>query len=106
MMVKQQLLSLLVELEAELKAQKIWSSVQPTQMQLSSQVPFAADVMPFENWLQFIFIPRFHQILTTEVSLPQNMKLAPMAEISFAQNYGNVTEILKKIDSVFAESAL
>lgn len=98
-----QLLSLLHDLELELKAQALWSEQPPTQAQLSSQVPFAADVMPFELWLQFVFITRLQQMLEHNLPLPQSMGISPMAEVVFGEKYPKLQTILRQIDGKFAE---
>lgn len=98
-----QLLSLLHDLELELKAQTLWSEQQPTQAQLSSQVPFAADVMPFEHWLQFIFITRLKQMVEHNQPLPKSMGISPMAEVVFGEKYPELQTILRQIDSKFTE---
>ena len=97
------LLSLLNELEAELKTQQLWSSQPPTKEQLNSQVPFAADVMPFELWLQFVFIARFRYMIEHDVTLPTTMSITPMAEIVYAATQPKLIEILANIDALFQE---
>ena len=56
---------LLFELEEILKAAGLWSAVTPSQEALASQQPFACDTLAFEQWLQFIFIPRLQALLKT-----------------------------------------
>lgn len=96
-----QLLTLLEDLEAELKRLNIWSEQAPTQAQLNSQVPFAADVMPFEQWLQFIFIVRLRQLIEHQAPLPTAMSIKPMADVVYGNTYPNLTEILADIDRLF-----
>lgn len=103
MNINQPLLSLLNDLELELKAQALWSTQQPTQAQLSSQVPFAADVMPFEQWLQFIFITRLKQMIEHSEPLPKSMAISPMGEIVFAEKQPKLQVMLHAIDNLFAE---
>lgn len=98
-----QLLSLLHDLELELKAQGLWSDQQPTQVQLSSQVPFAADVMPFEQWLQFVFIARLQEMIEHELPLPQSMGISPMGEVVFGEKHPKLQTILRYIDDRFSE---
>lgn len=97
------LLAHLEQLESELKQNQLWSNMQPTTEQLNSQTPFAADVMPFENWLQFIFIPRFKHMLNSNAQLPTNMSITPMAEISFGSQYQELISTLQNIDRLVQE---
>lgn len=101
MNVNHQLLALLNELEAELKLQTLWSKQQPTQAQLSSKVPFAADVMSFEQWLEFIFIVRFRQMIEHNMPLPNAVVISPMAEVAYGDKYPALLAILRKIDALF-----
>lgn len=93
----------LEQLESELKQNQLWSNKQPTTEQLNSQTPFAADVMPFEHWLQFIFIPRFKHLLNSNAQLPANMSITPMAEMSFGSQYQDLILTLQNIDKLVQE---
>lgn len=99
----QSLLTLLSELEAELKAQSLWSTAAPSEQQLASPVPFAADVMPFEHWLQFIFSIRLTHLIQHNLPMPQAMSITPMAEITFGHKFPDLLNILRKIDALFQE---
>ena len=103
MNINQQLLALLTQLETQLKHHQLWSAQIPSPQQLNSQTPFAADVMPFENWLQFIFIERFKQLLLNNQPLPTNMSITPMAEISFGQQYADLIKTISEIDNLVLE---
>ncbi len=100
---QQSLLPLLQQLEQVLKQNQLWSNQPPSTEQLNSQTPFAADTMSFENWLQFIFIPRFNQLIVNNMPLPSNMSITPMAEMRFGSNYSDVIATLKTIDALVQE---
>ncbi|NRD73154.1 YqcC family protein [Shewanella sp. VB17] len=67
------------QLESELNAHGLWSKEPPSQEAMISTSPFSCDVMSFENWLQFIFIPKIYALITSNSELPSNIAIAPMA---------------------------
>ena len=89
---------LLFELEELLKAAGMWSAVTPSQEALASQQPFACDTLAFEQWLQFIFIPRLQILLKTH-TVPPPMQIQPMAEVTWQRNYLSVQRVLVRFDS-------
>ena len=89
---------LLFELEELLKAAGMWSAVTPSQEALASQQPFACDTLAFEQWLQFIFIPRLQALLKTN-TLPPTMQIQPMAEVTWQGKHLPVQRVLARFDS-------
>lgn len=102
MSIHKQTTALLVELELALRSSRLWSSTLPTPAALSSSAPFACDTMPFESWLQFIFIPKMMTIIETEQVLPRKIALLPMAEQVYAgeQQLAHLFTALKNIDAL------
>lgn len=72
--------SFLVNLEQQLKLIGLWSPITPSSIALASTAPFACDTLVFEQWLQFIFIPKMQQLIDTQSSLPSQIAIAPMAQ--------------------------
>ena len=94
---------LIIKLEQTLREAQLWSSSVPSIDALNSKLPFALDLMLFEEWLQFIFIPKISVIVSNKSRLPDNLKLLPMAQqsIGVANNPFGVIEVIKQIDLVF-----
>ncbi|MBB1270668.1 YqcC family protein [Shewanella sp. SR44-3] len=69
----------LANLEALLKQQYLWANSTPSAAALASTAPFACDTLAFEQWLQFIFIPKFSALINAQQALPTHMQIAPMA---------------------------
>jgi uncharacterized protein YqcC (DUF446 family) len=67
-------------LEDELRAQDRWDPAPPDAEALRSSVPFAADVLSFDQWLQWILLPRFQALLDLGAALPTRCAIRPMAE--------------------------
>jgi uncharacterized protein YqcC (DUF446 family) len=60
----------LLEVEAILRTSGKWDVFQPPEGALSSSEPFCIDTLSFEQWLQWIFLPRMKQILEYRKPLP------------------------------------
>jgi uncharacterized protein YqcC (DUF446 family) len=78
-----ELRSLLVQLEAELRSNNLWAQTAPAVAALGSTQPFACDTLQFNEWLQFIFMPRLLSLLERRAPLPQQCDISPMAELFF-----------------------
>lgn len=78
----------LLLIERELRVQGWWEAQAPSVQALSSQEPFCVDTLAFEQWLQWIFLPRMKQLLEAGAALPSVSGIQPMAE----QVYGGQAE--------------
>ena len=75
---------LLIDIEKELRALRLWDAEIISDEALASVQPFAVDTMTFPQWLQFIFLPRMYFIIEQQLQLPGNCGIAPMAEEYFS----------------------
>lgn len=94
----------IAELEKRLQQVGLWQQEPIDPSALASQQPFAMDSMRFEQWLQFIFIPRFGMLLEHRLPLPEAMSLTPYAEEVFktyAEPTETIIELLRAIDEPF-----
>ena len=100
----QELSRYLQRLENELRQLGWWSDVAPGADALQSNAPFCHDSMTFDQWLQWVFIPRIQEILQQKKPLPDNCAIAPMAEIAWAKEpsaaVAGLTQLLFKIDAL------
>ena len=71
---------ILLDIESELKALGLWQEEEIDPQLLSSTEPFCCDTLNFEQWLQFILIPKMHALLTQQQPLPTKASITPMAE--------------------------
>ncbi|WP_226648471.1 YqcC family protein [Microbulbifer variabilis] len=90
----------LLQLEAELRRMALWQEEIPTAEALASTEPFCVDTLTLPQWLQFIFLPRMHQLIEGEMPLPRQCGIAPIAEEFFKDRGGAepLVVILKGID--------
>ena len=98
----------LLLIEHELKAQGWWSDATPSAGALASTVPFAVDSMSFEQWLQWIFLPRMRHILEQGLALPTASGILVMAETTFTdrpEESRELRRLLAAFDRLIAPSA-
>lgn len=92
---------LLDQLTQALKSLNLWQTQQPEINALLSSAPFCCDTLSFEQWLQFVFIPKISQMISLGESLPDKISLMPMAEESFkylSTQADPLLMIIKRID--------
>ena len=104
----QSLADALQQLEVELQQLGLWQEHPPSPQALASQQPFCIDTLEFNQWLQYVFLPRMQQLIATRSSLPARCNIAPMAEEFFkliAPEGHKVVELLKHIDCQLQDAA-
>ncbi len=79
-MSRQQLQSLLDEIEEEMRRLDVWSDVPPDATAFDSQLPFFLDTMPLDQWVQWVFVARFRALLDGNLALPAQCGVAPVLE--------------------------
>lgn len=73
----------LLVIERELHARGLWASSPPEAQAFMSQEPFCVDTLTFEQWLQWVFLPRMKDILESDSSLPAVSGILAMAEMVY-----------------------
>lgn len=71
---------ILLQVEATLRTHGRWDRIQPPDHALGSRQPFCIDTLRFEQWLQWIFLPRMKKILETSRPLPARSGIYSYAE--------------------------
>ena len=59
---------------------ELWQSSPPSAQALASTQPFAVDTLNFDQWLQWILLPRMNELLVLQLPLPAKSAIAAMAE--------------------------
>ena len=93
---------LLDSLESELRVQGRWESLSPPAGALRSAEPFAVDTLEFDQWLQWILLPRLRDLLLHQQSLPTSCAIAPMAEECYGPDDPTTTGIVSIIVEIDA----
>lgn len=89
-------------IEKALKDADLWSVQTPSQEAMESTMPFAVDTMPFENWLQFIFLPKMRDAVGMRQLPPGPAQILPIAEEAFKELSGvkPLLDALRKFDEI------
>ena len=94
-----------LDLERELRGLGLWAQHPPDAELLASQQPFCVDTLGFEQWLQWIFVPRMTAIIRQGQNLPAAFSIAPMGEEALAwlgRRRNTLVAILTRIDGLAA----
>ncbi|MNI86343.1 hypothetical protein D3C73_1434340 [compost metagenome] len=82
-----------------------WADEPPSDEALASTVPFAVDSMSFEQWLQWIFLPRMKIIIELGQPLPNASSILVMAETVFVdrpEQSRELRRLLAEFDQLIA----
>jgi uncharacterized protein YqcC (DUF446 family) len=97
-----QLASLLQVVEKELRAMQLWEEQMPSAETLASDQPFALDKLSFNQWLQFIFLPKMTEIVETASELPESCSTAPMAEEIYRAEQVDAISLIRHLAAIDA----
>lgn len=87
----------LLLIERELRVQGWWDSVPPSPEALASEQPFCVDSLSFEQWLQWIFLPRMTVMLETGMTLPRVSGIQAMGEMAFGERLAQAKALLGQL---------
>ncbi|WP_438864196.1 YqcC family protein [Neptunicella sp.] len=101
----QQIDQLLTELQRVMQHHQLWNSQLPEPQRLTSTAPFCCDVMEFDEWLQFVFLPKMYDLIEYQQPLPTKIALLPMGEYSWAgkADNGDLLGVLHAIDELLGK---
>jgi len=98
----------LLLIERALRQAGWWGGEPPSVQALASPEPFCVDTLSFEQWLQWIFLPRMKLIIEQGQPLPNASGILAMAEMVYAGQQGPAYELmvsLKQFDALIANQA-
>jgi uncharacterized protein YqcC (DUF446 family) len=91
------------DIEREMKRVGLWQDkpLSPEQYNFSS--PFAMDTMSYDQWLQFVFIPRVREIIRTEGKFPASSSVGAQAvrEFDTYPDAQRLISLLSEFDRLF-----
>jgi uncharacterized protein YqcC (DUF446 family) len=95
----------LLEVEAILRTSGKWDPQRPPATALLSIEPFCIDTLRFEQWLQWIFLPRMKEILEQRRPLPAKSGIFVYAQ-DHLRKYdppeSNLLGLIKRFDDLIA----
>lgn len=91
------------DIESEMKSSGAWSNKALDPVLLEDMGPFGNNTMPFENWLQFVFIPAVKDIIKNNDEFPETSQVGNYAVYAFDAQpaYQNLTYLLGEFDDLF-----
>lgn len=72
----------LLLIETLLRQHQHWQETAPHESAFASEQPFCMDTLEPLEWLQWVLIPRMHQLLNSEMPLPKDFAIAPYYEMA------------------------
>lgn len=87
----------LLLIERALRQSGWWSERPPSAEALASAEPFCVDTLEFEQWLQWIFLPRMKVIVERGRALPESSGILAMAEMVYASRPGQGLELMASL---------
>ena len=93
-------------LEALLRETRHWQEKAPDARALTSDQPFCMDTLEPLEWLQWVLIPRMHQLLDSQQPLPSRLAVAPYYEIALDSAHPLRERVLGELillDELFAD---
>jgi uncharacterized protein YqcC (DUF446 family) len=106
--IPQRIADVLLEVEAQLRISGKWEQRQPPQSALSSSQPFCIDTLNFEQWLQWIFLPRMKRILEQQQPLPAKSGIYEYARDYFREMHAStrgLLSLMKRFDELIVIQA-
>ena len=85
----------LLLIERELRLLGWWQDEAPSAEALASSEPFCVDTLTFEQWLQWIFLPRMKVLLESGAALPSVSGIQAMGEMVYRQQPGIARRLLE-----------
>lgn len=100
-------LDILERLELELKNLNYWKNTELPMSYYNSMEPFFMDKMELHEWLQFVLIRKFREIIYCESRLPASCKVFPYA-FEFYKNekakHMQLLKIINELDRCFSDN--
>ncbi|UVO09392.1 YqcC family protein [Pectobacterium polonicum] len=94
----------LFDIERVLRESPFWQVVPPEDEAFNSTEPFSLDTMRPEEWLQWVFLPRMHALLDSDLALPAELALLPYFEDALEGTPEQTAAVflrLKQLDELF-----
>ena len=88
---------ILLEVEATLRINGKWDESSPDNNALTSEQPFCMDTLAFEQWLQWIFLPRMKVTLEETRPLPAKSSIFIYAQECLHKSDPSTSSLLKLI---------
>ena len=85
----------LLLIERELRLLGWWQDEAPSAEALASPEPFCVDTLTFEQWLQWIFLPRMQVLLESGAAMSSVSGIQAMGDMVYRQQPGIARRLLE-----------
>jgi uncharacterized protein YqcC (DUF446 family) len=91
------------KIEAEMKTAGMWSESPLPPEAYDFHQAFAMDTMAYSQWLQFVFVPRVNDLITSGGQFPSRSMVGTQAirEFDGDERAAGLVELLCRFDSLF-----
>jgi len=92
-------------IEAQLREHQHWQDNAPDASVFDSTQPFCMDTLEPLEWLQWVLLPRMHQLIDNQQPLPQSFAVAPYYEMALDASHpfrAIILPELEQLDILFA----
>lgn len=99
----QNIKEIMIALEQALRSQDQWQQQPPPQQALASNLPFCYDTLEFNQWLQWVFVPRINTLIESNSALPAESAIYEYAEEVYKgaeYSTGEILQIIKLFDQM------
>jgi uncharacterized protein YqcC (DUF446 family) len=88
----------LLLIERELQLMGAWAATSPDAGALASCEPFCVDTLDFDQWLQWIFLPRMKSIIENGEALPAASGILVMAKMVYGERGDRAAGLLQALE--------
>lgn len=89
-------------LEQELKQLSLWGGEhkRPDPEALNSNSPFCIDTLEFNEWLEYIMIERFRQMIAANMHLPEKMQVHTYAQERYRGEWSKYRKLIGHLQNL------
>ncbi len=93
---------ILDNINQEMISLDIWQSTLPNKEALKSEAPFCCDTLSFSQWLEFVLLPKMTMLIDSNMPLPNEFEILPMAIESWKNEEKDMTVLISLIEQLDA----
>lgn len=99
--------SIAKQIADELKSLNRWSDHPLPEEKLQNMGAFGSNTMSFEQWIQFVLLPRLHEIISSKGEFPPNSSIAVYGVRAFDGDdaASNLQDLLRQLDDLANETS-
>src|SRR5512139_290690 len=94
----------LLAIEQEMRRIGLWETTPPAKEALESLIPFCYDTLKFQQWLQWVFLPKMKLAIEHQIDFPSSSNIAALAEMCFPEliniDTTRLLEMLRRFDEL------